>query len=561
MRAEHTPLTPIVEAIDDGCLSQHLRFDPDDGHIRLYDERMLLVHGFSLAELRRELIERLGLDRTREMMTRMGYQQGVRDATLLREREGGELRELLALGPRLREIEGFVRNHAIERMRFDADSGEFWGDYFWQSSWEADAHRRHFGTGATPACWMMTGYACGFTTAMMGRPILWRESECVATGHAQCRVVGRPLEDCDDAEADLRFLRIEEFVAPPKRRHSSPRGPVTAPPTTQSGLPDDLIGASTAFNATVQLIKRVAPTDATVLLSGESGVGKERFARLLHRLGPRRDAAFVSVNCAAIPAELVEAELFGVERGAYTGASAARAGRFERADGGTLLLDEIASLPLPAQGKLLRVLQEREIERVGDSRTRPVDVRIISASNRDLRDEVDAGRFREDLYFRLNVFPVEIPPLRVRRDDIPLLVNLFVEKYAGRFAKRIAGVTQRGHDALLAHSWPGNVRELQNVIERAVILADEAGSLDLHHLFPGRIPTSTTAPAHRWEGADDGATLLAELQQAGSLDGVERRLMDLAMQRSGGNLSAAARLLGMRRGQLEYRLRKAPATP
>lgn len=568
-RIPHGPLTAITDAIDDRTLAKNVHFAPDSGHILLFGQRMLLMHGASVATLRHELVERLGLDRTRELFTRIGYQQGVDDARCLREAEGGDLTRTLALGPRLREIEGFVRNQAVDRMQFNTDSGEFWGDYYWQSSWEAEAHLQHFGISGSPACWMMTGYASGFTTTMMGRPILWRELECVAMGHARCRVIGRPLEECEDSADDLSFLRIEDFVSAPRGRQSPADTPATA------SLPD-LVGASAGFNAVAHLIRRVAPTDATVLFLGESGVGKERFSKTLHAIGPRAKGPFIGVNCAAIPAELVEAELFGVERGAFTGAHASRPGKFERAHGGTLFLDEISSLPMPAQGKLLRALQEGEVERVGDTRVRPVDVRIVAAANRDLRAEVAAGRFREDLFFRLNVFPIEIPPLRERREDIPLMLNVFVERYAKRFGKHIAGLTQRAAEALWAYDWPGNVRELENIVERAVILADDGGNLDVQHLFSGgerltqpmfnlsaggRLTRAADASTPSSDAPPDGVDAhIASLVDAGlRFDELEQRLLDHAMTRTGGNLSAAARLLGLRRGQFEYRAKKREA--
>jgi DNA-binding NtrC family response regulator/predicted hydrocarbon binding protein len=555
-------MTLIAEATDDRVLAGHLHFSPDTGHIQLFDQRMLLMHGFSVAALRHELVERLGQDKAREIFTRLGYQQGTADAQRLRAHEGDDLSRILALGPRLREIEGFVRNQAIDRIQFNSRTGEFWGDYYWQASWEAEAHLAQFGLSGEPACWMMVGYASGFTTALMGRPILWRETECVAMGHTRCRVVGRPLEEWDDAADDLRFLQIEDFVAAP--RPVRVRASIPPAPPTPPGMLPDLAGASAPFNAVVHKIKRVAATGATVLFLGESGVGKERFTKTLHAISPRAAGPLVSLNCAAIPAELVEAELFGVEKGAFTGATVARAGKFERAEGGTIFLDEITSLPLSAQGKLLRVLQEREIERVGGTETRRVDVRVVAAANRDLRAEVAAGRFREDLFFRLNVFPVEIPPLRQRREDIPLLVNVFVKRFTERMGKPIAGLTQRASEALWTYDWPGNVRELENIIERAVILADEGGVLDVWHLFSGGEALAPralhlsasghldTAPPQR---PDDSIAQL--LEKSGSLENLETQLLDYALKQSNGNISAAARLLKLRRGQLEYRLKKA----
>lgn len=592
----NTALNSIHDCIDDRLLSEKFLFAPDSGLIQLFDHRMLLMHGFSLAALRRELIERLGLDKTREMLTRLGYQQGVEDARSLRFYEGDDVHKILALLPRLREMEGFVRNQAVDRMQLNQQTGEFWGDYFWQSSWEADTHLKQFGISGSPACWMMTGYACGATTAAMGRPILWREVECVAMGHARCRVIGQPLEECEDASEHLRFLQIEDFVAAPGRRRPEPLQANFEISASQD-LPD-MVGASASFNTAVHLLKRVAPTDATVLLKGESGVGKERFSKTLHAIGARAGQPMISVNCAAIPAELVEAELFGVEKGAFTGATVSRPGRFERAHGGTLFLDEISSLPLHAQGKLLRVLQEGEIERVGDCRVRPVDVRIVAAANCDLRAEVRAGRFREDLFFRLNVFPIEIPPLRERREDIPLMVSVFVKRFSLRFGKQIRGITRKASEALWTYHWPGNVRELENLIERAVILTDNDANIDVQHLFSGgeelrskifhpapggdlalspdhsrnaRAVMARSASADNHPPVPVDAALVSSLSaplptaqalmqelmaSVGSLDEMEGLALDHALQLAEGNVSAAARLLNMGRAQFEYRLKK-----
>ena len=234
---------------------------------------------------------------------------------------------------------------------------------------------------------------------------------------------------------------------------------------------EGIIGRSPAMSALCEKIEVVAPTGSTALILGETGTGKELIARAIHNLSPRRNRPFIKVNCAAIPAGLIESELFGHERGAFTGAIARRAGRFEMADGGTLFLDEIGDIPLELQPKLLRVLQEQEFERIGSTQTTRVSVRIVAATSRDLPRMVAAREFRADLYYRLNVFPLRVPALRERLEDIPLLVRHFVELYSGRTSKRVSDVPLETMEVLLRYHWPGNVRELQNVIERAVILS------------------------------------------------------------------------------------------
>jgi transcriptional regulator with GAF, ATPase, and Fis domain len=235
---------------------------------------------------------------------------------------------------------------------------------------------------------------------------------------------------------------------------------------------EEIVGSSPALQAVLSRVAKVAPTDSTVLITGETGTGKELVARAIHKRSQRAARAFVSVNCAAIPRDLIASELFGHERGAFTGATQRRLGRFESADGGTIFLDEVGELPAEMQITLLRVLQEREFQRVGGNESLKSDVRVVTATNRDLQGAIVEGRFRDDLFYRLNVFPIEVPPLRERREDIPLLVEYFVDRYASQAGKKISGISKKSMDLLQSYKWPGNIRELQNVIERSVIISD-----------------------------------------------------------------------------------------
>ena len=534
-----------------------LRFNAETGHIWLDEQRMLLVHARALAALRKELFDSLGVERARGLLIRLGFASGQRDGEYAarQRRAGTRTDEAFLLGPQLHSIEGVVSVKPV-RVEINLAQGHFYGEFLWLNSWEDEVNIADFGFGDDPACWSQIGYASGYSSAFMGQLIIYKEVECHSLGDASCRIIGKPAAAWGDdpylayfSPSDFTSLAIdyptpEPLRVPARRRYDS-----------------KLVGASTAFRSAFDLLQRAADRAINVLLLGETGVGKEVFARWLHEKGSRAKGPFVAVNCAAIPHDLIEAELFGVEKGAYTGAHLARAGRFERAHGGTLFLDEIGDLPLSAQAKLLRALQGGEIERLGAEHSTQVNVRIVAATNVDLLQAMQAGRFRTDLYYRLSTFPITIPPLRERGADIPVLVERFIEKFNEHYGKQIKGLTDKAMRALLGHRWPGNIRELENVIERAILLAPDQGAIELSHL-PG-----VAAPAIA--GQLDGKGGITEtpsdaldeiclqvLDKHVDLGRLEQRLLQLALQQAKGNLSQASRLLGITRPQLAYRLKK-----
>ncbi|MFT3805645.1 sigma-54 interaction domain-containing protein [Arenimonas sp.] len=303
-----------------------------------------------------------------------------------------------------------------------------------------------------------------------------------------------------------------------------------------------VLGISRSWRDVLAQAAKVSPTDTTVLLTGESGTGKEVVARFIHRGSTRKEGPFIAINCAALPEQLLESELFGHERGAFTGAQATRAGRIEQATGGVLFLDEVGEMSAVVQAKLLRVLQEREFQRLGGSRTLRADIRVLAATNRDLKLAISRGLFREDLYYRLAVFDIELPPLRERADDIPVMVDAFLEEIGRNIGRPASGISREARQRLAAYRWPGNVRELRNVIERAVILS-QGGPITIEHL-----PLTMSSEPGRLDAAEQSATR--------DLPSTEREMIVQALARSGDNKSKAARLLGLTRAQLRSRLDK-----
>ncbi|HET9316946.1 MAG TPA: sigma 54-interacting transcriptional regulator, partial [Vicinamibacteria bacterium] len=473
---------------------------------------------------------------------------GYHDAVNMRERSSwADPVEGLRAGAALQTLEGIVRAKPL-RLEFEAATGRFDAEVEWHDSYEAEQHTHHFGSSTGPVCWTLVGYASGYASACLGQEVYFAETACQGQGGRLCRLEGRDAarwgEALDSLRADFQgtdlgreverargavhrrlkaLARRERMVARRERELDALRERVTQAVTAKR-----FVAQSAAMREVLEMVARVAPLDTTVLVHGESGTGKEFIVRMIHDLSERASRAFVSVNCAALPETLLESELFGHVRGAFTGAVRDKTGLFELATSGTLFLDEIGELAPSIQAKLLRALQEGEIRKVGGERSTRVNPRVIAATNRDLRAQGAAGAFREDLYFRLGAFVITVPPLRERREAIPTLVHQFLRAAARRMKKEVRGISSEAMTLLMGYGWPGNVRELEHAIQRAVILA-HGPTVTVRELPPElKNPSSETS--------DDETLDLGEQ---------ERNAIRRALERFGGNRKQAAKALNI----------------
>ena len=423
------------------------------------------------------------------------------------------------------------------------------------ASYEAEQHLLHFGRSDSPVCWTICGLTSGYISYTAGKEIYVLEDRCLGQGHAACHLLARTREDWGDKHADeLAFFdsgrlkecldvslsRVTESLKAAEEKIRAHRK-VLVRVVRDVEEPLGIVAKSPRMQQVVELAQRVAKVDATVLITGESGVGKERIARLVHDESTRAAGPFIAVNCGAITETLLESELFGHKRGAFTGAVSDRQGLFETANNGTLLLDEIGEVSPGMQVKLLRVLQEREVRRVGESKSRPVNVRILAATNRDVAYGVADATFRQDLYYRLKVVELHVPPLRDRREDILPLARLLLADAAVRMGRKISGLVPRAVDQLLRYEWPGNVRELENAMERAVALA-RGSRVDVEDL-PEEIRQAFPRPVV------NGTTVQ-------SLGDVEKEYILAVLDLNGGNQTRTAEQLQIGSATLYRKLKK-----
>jgi DNA-binding NtrC family response regulator len=527
-------------------LAELLDFRPDQGVIRLHEQRVVILSAAAMGLLRKELIDTLGIETAERLALRFGFADGYHDAVNLRERsKWTDPLEGIRAGAMLQTLEGIVRVD-VRKTDYDAATGRFEEQVAWHDSYVAEQHVHHYGKTESPVCWSLVGYASGFASACLGKEVYFRETSCAAQGAKHCVAIGRDAEswgvDLDAIRADFQAAtvgheveRLHEAVS--KRLKELDRRErllerrerelnLLRERVNRHAAAKHFVAGSRAMQDVLELAARVAPLETTVLIYGESGTGKEFIVRMIHDQSPRAAAPFVSINCAALTETLLESELFGHVRGAFTGAVRDKAGLFEVAGTGTIFLDEIGEIAPTVQAKLLRALQEREIRRVGAERSIKVNARVIAATNRELRAAVEAGTFREDLYFRLAAFIITVPPLRDRREDIPPLVHQFLVRAAGRMKKDVTTVSADAMSALMNYRWPGNVRELEHAVERAVILANSP-SIRVRELPPEVTQKSRT------RSGDD--TL--DLQEQ------ERVMIERALERFRGNRKQAANAL------------------
>jgi two-component system response regulator HydG len=526
-----------------------LELDPEGGVIRFAGQRALLLDAVAMGILRQYLVENFGLTATRAVLTQFGFAHGWRMAAAMhREFRWANNEEWRLAGPHIYTLEGLFRTQPGSEDPLTAKGAMLLASY------EAEQHLLHFGRSDSAVCWTICGLMSGYFSRTNGKEIYVLEDRCLGTGHAACHLVGRTREEWgEERHQELDFFdsgRLEECLevslsrvteslkAAEENLQAHRRAVVRVARDVEEPL--GIVAKSPKMWHVVELARRVAKVDATVLITGESGVGKERVARLVHDESTRAAGPFVAVNCAAITETLLESELFGHTRGAFTGASSDRPGLFEAANHGTLLLDEIGEISSGMQVKLLRVLQEREIRRVGENKSRPVDVRVLATTNRHLSHEVADGGFRQDLYYRLKVVELDVPPLRDRREDILPLARVLLADAAIRMGRRISGLAPGAVDQLLRYEWPGNVRELENAMERAVALA-RGSRVDLEDL-PEEVRQAFSRPV-----VIGGAVQ--------PLNEIEKEYIIAVLKLNGGNQTRTAQQLGIGSATLYRKLK------
>jgi len=521
-----------------------------EGTINLHGRRLVLHSIDAFAQFRNDLVEMVGMEQARRILTRFGYFWGRADAAAMKRIFSWDnRREWLMAGPRMHTLQGVCRT-VVKRLDMDENGTRFHMEVVWHESGEVEEHLKAFGRSSAPICWMLVGYASGYASFVLDRNVFFVEEKCRGMGHRVCTAVGKDEASwgpelkphmlyfkTDDIQG--KVLALTEELKRKTRELARQRRRIAK---LEGNHAPFIEVRSESFRRTLDLALRAAPFDTSVLITGETGTGKDLLARYIHERSHRARGTFLAVNCGALPETLLESELFGHKAGAFTGAIADRVGLFEEARGGTILLDEIGDISPATQTKLLRVLQEREITRLGENLPRKIDVRVLAATNRDLDQAVAEGRFREDLLYRLRVIEIRVPPLRERREDILLLARYFTRKFSRRLKMPTLRLDATCLDYLLNYPWPGNVREMENAIEHAAVFS--RGKTILPEHLP---PNIVHAEMNYSSLGKPVARTLAEAE----LDHIRA-----VLEFTGGNRTRAARILGISPTTLWRKLKK-----
>jgi DNA-binding NtrC family response regulator len=538
MRAEDLQLRELVEF--------------EEGNLNLYGRRLILHSIHAFAQFRKDLLDTLGIEHVRHLFTRFGFFWGQADAAAMRRiLDWEDTAELLRAGGRLQTLQGIARV-AFNVADVNEATGRIYAEVLWEDSGEAEEHLMEVGWSKSPICWKLTGYASGYATFCMNRPVYFIEKQCRAKGDNLCFAVGKDIDSWgDEIKPHLPYFEAEDIKGDVERLTRELHKKMKELKRQREKLdslrrtmdPFFLEYRSKALMQVLDLADRVARFDSSVLITGETGVGKEVLARYLHNKSHRANGPFVTVNCGALPESLLESELFGHKAGSFTGAVRDRIGLFEQANRGSIFLDEIGDISQAMQLNILRVLQEKEIMRIGESKPRQIDVRVIAATNRNLEDAVSKSMFREDLLYRLKVIEIEIPPLRERREDILPLARFLVERLSKKLKIPKLRFDSTCIDYIIEYPWPGNVREMENAIERGAILSGDG------LIRPENLPQhviSKSSPHSIIYGS-----------QIRTLAQVERDYIDSVLKSTNSNRTRAARILGISPSTLWRKLKNA----
>ncbi len=508
-----------------------------EGLLSLQGRRLIIHDLHAFGQFRKDLVDMVGLDYARKVLTRFGYFWGQADAAAMKRIFKWEDRtEWLKAGAVLQTLQGVaktqMRIHVLDEMEKKCRL-----EYLWHDSGEAEEHVSQFGQTDYPVCWIFSGYASGYSSFCLGFKVYFIEKKCRASGARTCIAEGLDEKSLGtELEGQIRYFEAEDISLKVdnltkellRKDREITKQKILIETLGKVPELDAVEVHSASFRRVLDLVSRVSRFDTSVLVTGESGTGKEVVSRNIHKLSSRRDKNFMAVNCGALPETLLEGELFGYKAGAFTGAIKDRIGLLEQADKGTVLLDEIGDVSQEIQVKLLRVLQEREVVRLGENIPRKIDVRIIAATNRNLLDDVGKGRFREDLYYRLAVVTIELPPLRERKEDILPLARSIVKKVSRKLKLPNLNLDAKCLDYLMEYNWPGNVRELENVIERAAVFSGDGA------IFPEHLPKTLISSGLK-SGGFKGTTL----------ESIEKEHILSVLEKTGGNKTRAAEILGI----------------